>query len=268
MSDKFNLDPNVLDLDSNPRIIDGSSEHTKLPCPVEEPVIPNKLEPELETHYLLFSTHSCIHVPAWKQSFLESQHRGFHRDHEVSWNMMLRHQQHQKTTATLHRFPSFHSLMTYKNYFRENSDFDEKYYEWIKRPSLVQEVWHIHLESIKDNRFDHYVNNGQDIIWNAVIHCDQDDELHKYFHYLDTSSELHGIRSAILAKKVESDEEWLLQVRMPSKLYEEFATTMFHQLGAFQELGFLIQDVSIWKCDWEDIENPIEGSDIYEKVQF
>lgn len=266
MSDKFNLDPNVLDLDSNPRIIDGSSEHTKLPCPVEEPVIPN--EPELETHYLLFSTHSCIHVPAWKQSFLESQHRGFHRDHEVSWNMMLRHQQHQKTTATLHRFPSFHSLMTYKNYFRENSDFDEKYYEWIKRPSLVQEVWHIHLESIKDNRFDHYVNNGQDIIWNAVIHCDQDDELHKYFHYLDTSSELHGIRSAILAKKVESDEEWLLQVRMPSKLYEEFATTMFHQLGAFQELGFLIQDVSIWKCDWEDIENPIEGSDIYEKVQF
>lgn len=264
MNDKENTKSTIFDLDSDPNI--------KLAHNPEEPVHLQENCVEMNTPenspFLLMTTHSCIEPSAWKQSFLESQHRGFHRDHDVSWNILLNHTQKQKITASIQKFPSLDHVLNYKNYFLENTDFDQKYYEWIKRPSLHQCIWQIQREYIKDNRFGHYINNKQDIIWNAVFNSDMADEVHKYFNFLDESGEFTHTRWAILGQHIESEQQWLLSIRIPKLVYPEFANTMFHQIGGFSEMKFFLQDITTWKCDWEDIENPIEGSLMYESVHF
>lgn len=264
MNDKEKLESTIFDLDSDPNIkpTNGNTqtEHHHEKC--------SSLETPDDLPFLLLTTHSCINSSAWKQSFLESQHRGFHRDHDVSWNILLNDSQKQKNTASFQKFPSLDAVMNYKNYFLENTDFDQKYYEWIKRPSLHQDIWQIQQEYVKDNRFGHYINNKEDIIWNAVFSCEMADEVHKYFNFLDESGEFTHTRWAILGQHIESEYQWLLSIRIPKLVYPEFANTMFHQIGLFQEMKFFLQDITTWKCDWEDIENPIEGSLMYESVNF
>ena len=212
--------------------------------------------------------HFCIHDGAWRQSFFESQHRDFHRDLQVSWNAILKNKHQIKKVSTIQRFASLEHLEQYKNYFLENTEFENKYNEWIKRDTVCALDWIIIDEYFHDKRFYHFINNGTDVIWMGVFHVSDHDALKGYFKNMYSHGTCFNVRHAVLGYSQQNDNKMIIIFRIPKTLYKEFSIEVFQELGVISKLNASIDDISVWDCEWENIENPIENIDIYEQVHF